>query len=216
MNAVAEQLPVSFHDSLILRARNLRFRGVGNPYTFLKEIGIVPIKEFIYRGATVIDLAEALNLPITIIRTWIEENNYQGELEEASALSAEGYIRQGELELKAASNKFNLDKAKAMIEHGRWMASKKDKKTYGVNNKDIDGPAAVSYTFNINTPAPVQVNAHIPDPKTLKQDEEPKPIIFAPLDTNPFTLDKHIPQHLKKVHSDYPVIVPLEPKDEKA
>jgi hypothetical protein len=207
--------PQVFRDSLSLRARNLRFRGIGNPYTFLEEIGLVPIKEYIYRGATIIDLADELNLPVTTIRTWIEENGYQGELEEAGTLSAEGYIRQGEIMLKNATDKFQLDKAKATIEHGRWMASKKDKKTYGQSATETQQQAAVSYTFLIGDGAAVQINqdrATKPaDPKSINtEDSTAPPVTFSLDQTNPFTLDR-IPDYLQKTHSDFPVIAPVKP-----
>ena len=159
----AQNQPTVFNDDLSLRATGIRFRNVGNPYHFLNEIGIVPIKEFLFRGANIIDIADTLNLPLTIIHNWIAENNYGPEIEEASVISAEGYIHQGERLLKAASTKFDLDKAKALLEHGRFMASKKNKKLYGTQVDVAAGPAAVQYVFNIGaappqtyTPAPTQ------------------------------------------------------------
>jgi hypothetical protein len=209
--------PTSFRDSIALRARNIRFRGIGNPYAFLSEIGLVPIKEYIYRGATILDLADELNLPVTTLRTWIEENGYQGELEEASTLSAEGYIRQGEIMLKAAANKFDLDKAKAMIEHGRWMASKKDKKTYGQSAAELGQQAAVSYTFIVGENSAVQINASQsqPDTRALNQTgSEIKPVTFSLDQTNPFQIDRP-PDYLQKTHSDFPAIAPLtEPEED--
>ena len=219
MSAISTQIaptPTTFRDSISLRARNLRFRGVGNPYDFLNEIGLVPIKEYIYRGATIIDLADELNLPITTIRTWVEENGYQGELEEAGTLSAEGYIRQGELMLKAAANKFDLDKAKAMIEHGRWMASKKDKKTYGQSAAELGQQAAVSYTFLIGENSAVQVNANhmTADPRALNTEaDDAKPVTFSLEQVNPFLIERP-PTYLQKTHSDYPVIAPVDEPDE--
>jgi len=192
-----------------MRARNLRFRGIGNPFAFLAEIGIVPIKEFIYRGATILDLADELNLPVTTIRTWIEESGFQGEVEEASTLSAEGYIRNGEQMLKVAANKFELDKAKAMIEHGRWMASKKDKKTYGQTVQELGQTAAVSYTFIVGDNAAVQVNTAPPDSRALNQPaSEDKPLTFTLGDTNPFQVERP-PDYLQKTHSNFPAIAPL-------
>lgn len=219
MSAVLSPSTNVFSDSLILRAKNLRFRGIGNPFAFLNEIGIVPIKEFIYRGATIIDLAETLNLSITTLRIWIEENNYQGELEDASTLSAEGYIRQGELMLKTATNKFELDKAKAMIEHGRFMASKKDKKTYGNTQGELGGPAAISYIFQVGESANIQVNTHQADPKSINSptnSSQDTPVVFSVDQTNPFIPDRP-PDYVRKTHSDIPVIAPVEePKDSTA
>lgn len=150
----AEVLPTVFEDSLSLRASNLRFRGVGNPYAFLDGIGIVPIKEFLFRGANIIDIADVLNIPLTLIHNWIEAKNLRPDIEEASVVSAEGYIYQGEKMLRAATNKFELDKAKTMLEHGRFMASKKNKKVYGNQVDMAAGAAAVTYIFNVGaTPA---------------------------------------------------------------
>lgn len=205
--------PATNRDSIALRAVNARFRGIGNPFAFLDEIGLVPIKEFLFRGATIIDLADALNLAVTTIRTWIEENGYQGELEDASILSAEGYIRQGELMLKAAANKFDLDKAKAMIEHGRWMATKKDKKTYGQTIAETGQQAAVSYTFLIGDNAAVQINQPTAKPEQNEKPLEPGiakpvPVEFSLEQTNPFVLERP-PNYLQRTHSDFPAIAPI-------
>ena len=150
MQAIPQELtPTQFADSLALRAKQLRFRGVGDQFSFLDGIGIIPIQEFLYRGANVIDLAETLNIPITVIHRWIESRNYQTEIDNASQVSAEGYIYQGEKLLKNALTKFELDKAKAMLEHGRFMASKKDKKQYGNTNEQGLPAAGVTYVFNV-------------------------------------------------------------------
>lgn len=155
----AQNQPTVFDDSLQRRAISARFRGVGNPFAFLNDIGLLPIKEFLYHGANIIDIAEQLNLPITIIQTWIAQNNYGPDIEEASVISAEGYIYQGEKLLKSATTKFDLDKAKALLEHGRFMAGKKNKKVYGTVQDVAAGPAAVSYTFNVGQLPPQALEA---------------------------------------------------------
>lgn len=143
-------LLANFHDSLDVRARQLRFRGIGNPFNFLDSIGIVPIKEFIFKGATIIDVAEQLNIPITYLREWISQNNFQSELEDAAIVSAEGYIARGEKMLREAKSDFEFKKAKAILEHGRFMAEKKDKKQYGKTEDKTIGPAAgVTYIFQV-------------------------------------------------------------------
>ena len=204
--------PSTGKDSIAMRAVNARFRGIGNPFAFLNEIGLVPIKEFLFRGATIIDLADELNLAVTTIRTWVEENGYQGELEDASILSAEGYIRQGEVMLKAAVTKFDLDKAKAMIEHGRWMATKKDKKTYGQTLAETGQQAAVSYTFLIGDNAAIQVNQGAKSTPDKPQINETVPVVFHLGDTNPFMLERP-PDYLQKTHSDFPAIAPIAPPE---
>lgn len=147
--ALATISPQVFEDSLAIRAKQLRFRGVGSQFAFLDGIGIIPIQEYLFRGANIIDVADVLNIPLTVLHRWIDANNYQPEIEQASRISAEGYIYRGEKLLQEAQNKFDLDKAKAMLEHGRFMASKKDKKQYG-NMQETGMPAAgVTYIFNM-------------------------------------------------------------------
>lgn len=207
-----DQAPASFHDSVALRAQNLRFRGIGNPYAFLNGVGIVPIKEFLYRGATIIELAETVNLPVSTIRNWIEQEGFQQDIEEASTLSSEGYLVQGERMLKTAHNKFELDRAKAMLEHGRWLASKRDKKTYGNAPGELGGAAAVSYTFNIGGNAQVAIAAQEQPTQARHKNNDDLPALpvsFALGDTNPFQLDGHMPQHLQNPHSDFPAVAAL-------
>ena len=142
-----EQIPKSFDTQLEARAKQVRFRGVGNPYAFLDEIGLVPIKEFIYRGRTIIDVAESINVPVTVVRQWIEKNQYSGELEDASKVSAEGYLQEGQALLRTAQDPFQLNKAKAMLKHAEFMASKKDKETYGAAKEESSGNT--TYVINI-------------------------------------------------------------------
>ena len=187
----------TFTDDLQVRARQIRFRGVGNPYEYLDTLGIVPIKEFLLRGSTLVDVADAINLPLTHLHKWIEENNYKPEIEEASTLSAEGYLHRGEKMLHAAKNQFELRKAKAMLEHGRFMAAKKNKTVYG-NEKDIAAaPVGVSYTFNIGsvtasaTPEILQQAKDIIDTEVV---EPPKVTLSIPMNDE-FGLGEK-PQHL--------------------
>lgn len=198
------------------KATNIRFRGVGNPYHFLDEIGIVPLKEFIYRGATILDLAELINLPVTILRQWIEEKGYEADFDEASTLSAEGYIRRGETLLESATNKFELDRAKAMIEHGRWMAAKKDKRTYGNQPGDFGTGAGVTYIFQVGESANIQVNHSAPDPKdpkNFKDKTTEKQLVQLTMGDNGLDL-RHPPEHLQNVASPFEPIAPLEVEPE--
>jgi hypothetical protein len=212
------QTPKTFSDSIQNRAKIARWRGIGNPFAFLNDIGLVPIKERLFKGATLLEVAEEIGLPLTALHVWIENEGHEADIEEAEVLSAEGYVVEGQRMLRLANNKFELDKAKAMIEHGRWMASKKDKKTYGTSVQELGQGASVSYTFNIGGNGAVQINS---------RDQEPdKPIAPIPTDPNAipkisFSLEKgqelqldRPPDYLQKPHSDYPAIAPLpEPKD---
>lgn len=200
MNAIVTS---AFNDSLELRARNLRFRGVGNPYAFLDELGIIPIKEFLYRGATIIELAEALNLPLHTIHVWIEQNNYQPDIEEASVISAEGYLWRGQTLLNQAENKFQLDKAKLMLEHGRFMASKKNKKVYG-NTQDVgSGAASVTYVFNVGEAPPVVAESKKVD-DAIEAEFEEVPRVSMDFNLGP------APEHIRKAGKIAQPIAPVE------
>lgn len=192
----AENLPAVFNDSLRLRAKQIRFRGVGNPFEFLDSIGLVPIKEFLYRGANMIDIADVVNLPLTLIHRWIEQNGYSAEIEEASVISAEGYIYKGEQLLQRAENKFELDKAKAMLEHGRFMASKKDKKRYG-NQSDLLPPGTgVTYVFNISGEQRVETKVAEPEKEIIEAEYAEIPQVNLDLEFNIDALPK--PEHVAK------------------
>lgn len=145
---------VDFNDDLAIRARQNRVARIGNPYEFLDSIGIVPIKEFLFRGANIIDVADSLNVPITAIHLWVDKNGHKEEMREASKISAEGYLFRGEQMLAKAITKFELDKAKAMLEHGRFMAAKKDKGQYGTLNEGGPTGAGVTYIFNMGGQPP--------------------------------------------------------------
>lgn len=212
--------PATFHDSLSQRARLARFNGVGNPYVFLNMIGLVPIKERIFRGATLLEVAEELNLPLTALHRWIEAEGHETEIEDAEIESAEGYIVRGQRLVMDAKDKFELAKGKEMIEHGRWMASKKDKRQYGNQPGDLGQGATVSYVFNVGDNSAVQINhrsqepdkpvAPLPKPNTQSAIDDIKPINFNPtvhIDQLPFD---HPPQHLQRPHSNYEAIAPLE------
>ncbi|HWG89162.1 MAG TPA: hypothetical protein VN679_15360 [Candidatus Acidoferrales bacterium] len=212
------QTPTTFHDSIQQRAKLARWRGVGNPFAFLNDIGLVPVRERLFKGATLLEVAEELGLPLTALHVWIENEGHEAAIEEASVLSAEGYVVEGQRMLRVATTKFELDKAKAMIEHGRWMASKKDKKTYGNTINELGQGASVSYVFNIGNESTVQINTRgqAPDNPIAPVPADPHAlpkVSFSLEETNPFQLDRP-PDYLQRVHSDYPAIAPLqEPKD---
>jgi hypothetical protein len=143
-------VPERFDDSLAARIFPHRFRRVGNPYAFLNDVGIVPILEYIYKGNLLIDVAEVLNVSFTILTTWVENEGHGDAIEEAQKVSAEGYLAEGYRRLRDATNDFELKRAKEMINHARFMASKKDKGQYGSNEQTgAADKAGVSYVFNI-------------------------------------------------------------------
>jgi hypothetical protein len=160
-----------YSDSLERRAFPARFRNIGNPFQFLNEVGIIPVLEYIYKGNMLIDVAECLNVSLTILRTWVENEGHAAAVEEAEILSAEGYLAEGMKKMRTAETPFELTRAREMIKHAQFMASKKNKKTYG-NQESTQAGAGVSYVFNIGnqTSAPqlvkdvVQTIEHKQDP----------------------------------------------------
>lgn len=207
-------LPITeFDNDLASRGKQARFRGIGNPYQFLDSIGIMPIKEFLYRGANLIDVADTLNVPLTAILIWIEENNLTNEFKDAARLSAEGYIWQGEKLLKEAKDSFTLNKAKAMLEHARFMAGKKDKQQYGTVNENTGGGAGVTYIFNMGAGVP----------QATMEAMQAEPIDAEYKEVEPVTIEldftsalDEVPQYVKEHNKEVvkPTIVPVdEPSD---
>lgn len=201
--------PQSFNDSLTIRARNIRYRNIGSPFTFLDEVGLIPIKEFLFRGNNIIELADTLNLPLSYIHKWIDDNGFAAEIEEASVISAEGYIYRGQKALEDAFDKFTLDKARAMLEHGRFMAAKKDKKQYGTTAETGAGNGGVTYVFNMgnqtqtHSATPVHDNAEPIDAEYTEAASSPPPDAFSLAFSLP-----DLPPHIKEAVASIPKIEP--------
>lgn len=142
------KLPAIYDDDLAKRCFPHRFRRIGNPYAYLNEIGISPIIEFIYKGHLLIDVAEAVDVPLTALQVWVENEGHTRAIAEAETQSAEGYLAEGMRRLRTAQTEFELRRAKEMIKHAQYMASKKNKAMYGeaVNTKPNSD---VTYIFNI-------------------------------------------------------------------
>src|SRR5690606_23987484 len=128
-----------------------RFRKVGNPFAFLDEIGILPIVEYIYKGNTILDVAREIDLPVTYLMRWIEDNSYQQAIEDASRVSAEGFLSTAYNDLRQAETDFQYKKAKESLNHARFMASKLDKPTYGTDQQVQGAASGIQYIFNIGS-----------------------------------------------------------------
>lgn len=180
-----------FNDDLASRIFPMRFRRIGSPFAFLNEVGVVPILEYIYKGNLLIDVAEVLNVSMTVLNTWVENEGHAAAIEEAEKLSAEGYLAEGMRRLRCAENQFELKRAQEMIKHAQFMASKKNKKVYGAVTEQ-QGGAGVSYVFNINgnISAPQELKDVI---KTVEQVVEDVPQVRLDL------------SHLLKPDPDMPI-----------
>lgn len=151
-------LPQYFDEDLVKRCFPIRFRNIGNPNAYLNELGIRPILEYIYKGHLLIDVAEATNVPLTVLRLWIEHEKYFEEIQEAETLSAEGFLAEGMKRLRTARTEFELKRANSIIKHAQYMATKKNKPVYGETTSKETGNV-VHYEFNIgNSASPEALN----------------------------------------------------------
>ena len=167
-DTIAMSLPVSFSQSLSIAGQQHRCARIGNPYAYLTSIGIGAVLEHLYRGANLVDAAAALDVSVTLLRNWLEQEGHWVEVEAATSISAEGYLSLGQHKLKVAKDKFELDQAKALIEHARWMAMRLNKPMYGTQEV-MQAPTTVSYTFNVGGDA--QIATLAPRPHALAEED---------------------------------------------
>lgn len=140
--------PNTFTDSLAVRGDQTARGTIGNPYAQLNQIGIASVLEYLYKGANLVDVAETTNVSVTVLRTWLDNEGHWPRVEEATVLSAEGYLAMGQRLMKTAKNPFELAKAKSLLEHSRWLAGKINKPVYGTTEVAAAG-TTVSFTLNI-------------------------------------------------------------------
>lgn len=140
--------PAFYRETLSERVRFSASHRVGNPFALLNGVGIVPIIEFIYKGNNLLDVARELDIPATYLFRWVEEEGHGQAVEEAERVSAEGFLSTAHRLLWEARDKFEVGKAKELLSHARFMASKLDKGTYG-NDNQVQAGTGVQFVFNI-------------------------------------------------------------------
>lgn len=143
--------PTGFDEQLAVRAFPHRFRRIGSPYAYLNDIGIEAILEYIIKGHLLIEVAEETNVPFRTLQKWVAEEGHFAVVEEAETQSAEGVMFQARKAIRDAPTEFELRRAKAQLAHAEWMATKKNKATYGETKQDKGGGNGVQYVFNIGT-----------------------------------------------------------------
>lgn len=146
---MSQPAPIFYKDSLAARAAPTRYRNIGNPYAFLTGIGIDAILEEMYKGRNIVDVAKTLNVSITVLLNWITNEGHMPAVEAAAKWSAEGYISEASEMLRSASNDFELKKAKELATHGRFMASKLNRGTYGQEKPDAAPPVGVTFIMHM-------------------------------------------------------------------
>lgn len=152
-NAVAPYkapAPTGFDDNLKVRAFPHRFRRIGSPFAYLNDIGIEAILEYIIKGHLLVEVAEATNVPFRRLQEWVVNEGYMQLVDEAETQSAEGVMSQARKAIREAPTDFELRRAKLMLAHAEWMATKKNKTIYGENKTDKGGGGGVTYEFHIN------------------------------------------------------------------
>ena len=181
MNATVAPDYSTYDNELAKRILPMRFRHIGNPFAFLNDVGIVPILEFIYKGNLLQDVAEVLNVSFTVLRGWVENEGHGPAIEEAERVSAEGFLAEAQRRLRCAKNGFELAQAKEMVRHAQFMASKKNKGTYGGSDALGGSGGSVSYVFNINgnTTEPAAVKEIIG--KVIEETVDVPQVHFNPL-----------------------------------
>lgn len=140
--------PNTFTDRLDIRSEQTARGTIGNPYAHLNAIGVTAILEYLYKGANLVDVAETINVSVTVLRSWLDNEGHWPRIEEATILSADGYLALGRRLLTAANTKLDMDKAKAILEHARWLAGKINKPVYGTTEVAAAG-TTVSFVLNI-------------------------------------------------------------------
>lgn len=215
-------IPAHFDDSLNARARPIRYRNVGGPYAFLNSIGIDAILEYIYKARNLIDVAKEINVSVTCLLNWLENEGHMQKIENATRFSAEGYLSEASTMLRNAQTDFELKKAKEIASHGRFMASKLDKTKYGQDQQKMGNATGVTFIMHmgdktLNVSAIAHAQDALPPPElgfinaeySLIKGEPitPIPLDVAPPDTlGPFEpvpfepVAADIPEHLAEIN----------------
>lgn len=190
--------PVLFDDSLAARAAPVKYRRVGNPYAFLNYIGIDAILERIYKAANIVDVAEEINISITLLLNWLENEGHMKRVEDAHTFSAEGYLSEAAKLLRTARTDFDLKKADKVANHGRFMASKLDKRKYGTDAvpKAVGGGVTFimhmgNKTAHITTQSALQPNSR---PAEARQIRGEYPVLTAAYEAEQtaFVVPEHV------------------------
>lgn len=92
------------------------------------------------------------------------------DLNKAMSIGAETLVDEAGEALKNADTKEEVEKAKALAQHNRWLASKLNREKYGESTVKTPGNEGQNYTFNFLLSGAVPVR----DEKTIKTVSEQK------------------------------------------
>lgn len=127
-----------------------------------KEIFLDRLQE----GFTLSSAAKALSLSPRQLKELLAKHLLESEIKEAMRVGAEVLVDDAGEALKLADGKEEIEKAKALAQHYRWLASKLNPAKFGDSIK-VDGNKAPSYEFIVNIG-----NAQLPNraPKIIDTD----------------------------------------------
>jgi len=112
-------------------------------------------------GFTLSSAAKALSLSPRQLKELLAKHLLETELKEAMRVGAEVLVDEAGESLKLADGKEEIEKAKALAQHNRWLASKLNPAKFGDSIK-VDGNKAPSYEFIVNIAAPQTQNNRVP------------------------------------------------------
>ena len=107
----------------------------------------------VQEGFTLSAAAKSLSLSHAQLREILQKRVSEASLKESMRIGAEVIIAEASDALKYASDKEEIDRAKALAQHYRWLAAKLNAKMYGDSIK-VDGNAAPSYELIVNISPP--------------------------------------------------------------
>lgn len=104
-------------------------------------------------GFTFSSAAKALSLGPRQLKELLAKHLSEIDIKEAMRVGAEVLVDDASEALKFADSKEDIEKAKALAQHYRWLASKLNPAKFGDSIK-VDGNKAPSYEFIVNIAAP--------------------------------------------------------------
>lgn len=105
----------------------------------------------VQEGFTLSAAGRALSLSQAQLKELLQKHVLETQLKEAMRIGAEVLIDEASEAIRTASNREEIDQAKALAQHYRWLAAKLNAKMYGDAIK-VDGNIAPSYEFIVNIP----------------------------------------------------------------
>ena len=119
----------------------------------------------IENGESLAHVAASLGLDRSTLSKWLNADHHRSaRAREARAASAAAFDEQAERDLRAATNPFELAKARDLAHHLRWRASKINPKAYGDKLEVAAGDGQLTLEERLKQINEMEVPAHAPMP----------------------------------------------------